>query len=356
MYLKRKEDAKIAVQEALERRKQLAERRVALEKEAAEAERRRSEAEKTVKAANANVQNWDSLKTLFNVGASDTRRESPAELGKSMANFGLEKIDSESTSRTPSFSFGDWFGNKKQEEKPIEPDMEAAKPAKNSDSIFDFFGSIDRKPPKALDKSPPKALAKTVPKALDKTPPKTLEKTPPEQFERAKPANDWWKSIVFDFFGAQDDDDDDIKRVPGRGTVRIADQGYPKKSPFDLFIPDSASLWRKSEPGRATIRIEKDPKPSIFSFFANKGPQSPLFPFLETKNPSKKNEKEGKVDKSNSIFSFLGLDKGSFFFGNTPNDSVPTMSPVSSYGMNIGCCVWCTRYSTVVYALYLERN
>ena len=369
--MRRKEEAKKAVQEALARRQELEKKRVKLEKEAAEAERRVSEQDrKNAEAALDKGQNWNSLKALFNLETNDASQDQSKKPQRPTAEiFGSGRSGGNSADfEVPSIGFGEWFGTRhKKENEATEKNIDDPTTAKESSSMFDFFGGVDKTPPKEFrnarpkemekaakpansmfsffgttDQSSPTEVEKTSPKEPEKAKPtssmfglfgsteksssKELETTPPsKELVRAKPENDWWKSIVFDFFGARDDNDEDetIKRMPGRGTVRIADQGYPKKSVFDLFI-DTASLWARNEPGRATICIEKNPKPSIFSFFANNKAlqQSPLFSFFESKSASKKvPEKDGKKDESNSIFSFLGK---------TQNESSPSLSSVSN--------------------------
>ena len=369
--MRRKEEAKKAVQEALARRQELEKKRVKLEKEAAEAERRVSEQDrKNAEAALDKGQNWNSLKALFNLETNDASQDQSKKPQRPTAEiFGSGRSGGNSADfEVPSIGFGEWFGTRyKKDNKATEKNIDNPTTAKESSSMFDFFGSVDKTPPKEFrnarpeemekaakpansmfsffgttDQSSPTEVEKTSPKEPEKAKPtssmfglfgsteksssKELETTPPsKELVRAKPENDWWKSIVFDFFGARDDNDEDetIKRMPGRGTVRIADQGYPKKSVFDLFI-DTASLWTRNEPGRATIRIEKNPKPSIFSFFANNKAlqQSPLFSFFEPKPESKKlPEMDGKKDKSNSIFSFLG---------NAQDESPSSLSSVSN--------------------------
>ena len=103
-----------------------------------------------------------------------------------------------------------------------------------------------------------------------------------------------WLDSMFNLFGSKE-----IDQIPGRGTILIDTEERP--SIFDIFVTPQQIADR--EPGRGSIRIDDEEKPSIFSQFASLGGRQKDKNAVPNPQPVRQ--------KSNDIFSFFSTTEGS---------------------------------------------
>jgi hypothetical protein len=263
-------------------------------REAAEAAQRRNEDEEAAARARVEVQEWGEIRKILTKEAEQARlrRENEERAVAKARKKALEIV--QASDQSPKGGLFSIFDDKKLEEGAGGKATQTVPPAASSEGdVFSLLAGVFGL---GEEQKTEQAEKETIKKADQKGfsffggSEKDELAAPVASESQGSQRDNGWIGVLFDFFGANKRDE-----PPGRGTILIADRQNEKiSSVFDFFVSSEQTAPR--EPGRGTIIIPTDAKPSIFSFFADLGKQ---------KEQVKPTEQKPEPEQP-SMFSFLG--------------------------------------------------